>query len=136
MRLTIECRPSRVRVAVSDSVHGHVVGCFHGGHLWLADLEGEFRLKMSLFGLPFLLGTILLRRSRILYSLFGKTTVTLSKGRARVFTGVFGLGRIRELECGKGTTVALAKSSYRVNNVPQPEIVIDERRKGTRNSER
>ena len=28
------------------------------------------------------------------------------------------------MECGKGTTVAIEKSGYRVNKVPQPEIVL------------
>ena len=39
--------------------------------------SGSFDLKLCLFGLPFLAGTVVLA-TIILYLLFGKTTVTLS----------------------------------------------------------
>jgi hypothetical protein len=86
-------------------------------------LRGEFDWKAGLFGLPFLLGTVLLV-SIILYLLFGKTTVTLKKGLVTLHTGVFGRGRTKELVCEKGTVVTLEPSSYRVNNVRQSEVVV------------
>lgn len=121
--LTIECRPSRVPllflVPFTVLWSGVSMAGIYGSQIW----KGQFDPKLSLFGLPFLLGTILLTMF-ILYGLFGKTTITLSKGKARVATKLFGAGRVRELECGKDTTVVLAKSNYRVNNVAQPEIVL------------
>ena len=111
--------------AVPGSVHGPLVGGFDGGDLRRADLAtGQFDWKLGLFGLPFLIGTIVLVIVDPVHACSAKTTVTLSKGRVQVFMGVFGLGRTREMECGKGTTVTIEKSSYRVNNVPQPEIVL------------
>ena len=85
--------------------------------------KGQFEWASSLFGLPFLLGTAALMLV-ILYQLFGKTTVTLSKGLVRVHTGLFGHGRTREAACGKGTTVSVQNSNYSVNDVPQKEIVL------------
>ncbi|NLG34967.1 MAG: hypothetical protein GX548_06405 [Lentisphaerae bacterium] len=86
-------------------------------------MKGEFEWKMGLFGLPFLAGTVVLA-GIILNVLLGKTTVTLSKGRIQVGTHLLGWTRRREFECGQGTTVSLQDSSYRVNNVPQKEIVL------------
>ena len=84
---------------------------------------GKFDWEAGLFGLPFLLGTIVLL-TIILYMIFGRTTITLTKGKIRVATGLFGKGRVREMECGPGTQVALRMSNVRVNNVPQQEIVL------------
>ena len=86
-------------------------------------IKGEFEWGMGLIGLPFLLGTVVLL-SVILFHVFGRTSITLAKGMVRVRTGVFGKGSAKELACGKGTTVTLENSSYRVNNVSQPEIVV------------
>ena len=86
-------------------------------------VRGEFEWQEGLFGLPFLIGTLFLL-TMILYLLFGRTTITLMKGRVRVSTGLFGKGRVREMECAKGTQVSLQMSGYRVNNVPQQEIVL------------
>ncbi len=86
-------------------------------------MKGEFDLMQSLFGIPFLLGTIVLV-SIILLTLFGKTIVTLSRGRIQVFNGVFGIGRTKEMACGKGTQVSLETSSVTKNRVPQMQIVL------------
>jgi len=86
-------------------------------------MKGEFDLAQSLFGIPFLLGTIVLV-SIILHTLFGKTVVTLSRGRVQVFSGVFGIGRTKEIACGKGTKVSLETSSVSKNRVPQMQIVL------------
>jgi len=86
-------------------------------------MKGEFDLMQSLFGIPFLLGTIVLV-SIILLTLYGKIIVTLSRGRVQVFSGVFGIGRTKEIACGKGTQVSLEKSSATKNHVPQMQIVL------------
>jgi len=86
-------------------------------------MKGEFDLMQSLFGIPFLLGTMVLV-SIILLTLYGKTIVTLSRGRVQVFNGVFGIGRTQEIACRKGTHVSLEKSSATKNHVPQMQIVL------------
>ena len=95
------------------------MGGIYGSQIW----EGDFDPQLSLFGLPFLIGTIVLV-TIILNVLAGKTTVTLTKGKVAVGTHLLGWRREREFECGKGTSVSLQLSSYRVNNVQQPEIVL------------
>lgn len=86
-------------------------------------LGGNFDWKMGLFGLPFLLGTVVLVTT-ILFYLVGRTVITLSKGRVRIHSGFFGFGRTRNFECGPDTQVSLQLSNVRVNNVQQREIVL------------
>ena len=121
--LTITCRPKRTAlvflVPFTLFWSGFSMAGIYGSQIW----KGEFDPKLSLFGLPFLIGTIVLV-TIILNVLLGKTTVTLSKGKVAVGTHLLGWKRMREFECAKGTTVALQNSSYRVNNVPQKEIVL------------
>ena len=54
-------------------------------------MKGKFDLHMSLFGLPFLIGSIALV-SACLFMLFGKRVLKLRGGEARYFVGVFGIG--------------------------------------------
>lgn len=121
--LTVVCRPRRAALWFLVPF----VALWSGGSMtgiYIAPLvQGTFEWRDGLFGIPFLLGTLVLL-AIVAYLAFGKTTVTLSKGRVRTFTGVFGLGRTREMECGPGTAVAIAQSNFRSNNVPQPEIVV------------
>lgn len=121
--LTVVCRPRRGTLWFLVPFTAFWSGISMAGIYGAQIARGEFDPKLSLFGLPFLAGTVVLV-TIILYCLFGRTAVTLSKGRIRVFTGLFGVGRTRELECGPGTTVTIGQSGYRVNNVTQPEIVV------------
>lgn len=121
--LTILCRPRKTALLFLVPFTVLWSGVSLAGIYVVPLIQGEFDWKMGLFGLPFLLGSVCFVAA-ILYTLFGATKITLAKGRIRVFMGAFGLGRTRELECGKGTTVTIEKSGYRVNNVPQPEIVL------------
>lgn len=121
--LTITCRPKRTAllflvpfVAIWSGVSMAVI--------YVVPLAtGQFEWKMGLFGLPFLIGTVVLV-AIILNVLVGRTTVTLTKGKVQVGTHLLGWQRIREMECDRETSVSLQKSSYRVNHVPQPEIVL------------
>lgn len=121
--LTITCRPKRgsllFLVPFTLFWSGFSMAGIYGSQLW----KGEFDPKLSLFGLPFLIGTVVLV-TIILNVLLGRTTVTLSKGKVQMGTHLLGWKRVREFECGPGTAVSLQPSSYRVNNVVQPEIVL------------
>lgn len=121
--LTIVCRPRRAALLFLIPFTAIWSGVSMVGIYGTQIIRGQFDWQLSLFGLPFLFVTIGFLVA-ILYTLFGATRITLSKGRIRMFMGVFGLGRTREMECGPGTTVAIEKSGYRVNNVPQPEVVL------------
>lgn len=121
--LTVICRPRRATLWFLIPFTAFWSGGSMAGIYGSQIRSGAFDPKLSLFGLPFLFGTIVLV-TIILYCLFGRTAVTLSKGRIRVFTGLFGMGRTREMECGPGIAVAIAQSNFRSNNVTQPEIVV------------
>ena len=121
--LEIVCRPRRATLWFLMPFTAFWSGISMAGIYGTQLASGNFDPKLSLFGLPFLAGTVGLG-TVILYLLFGKTAVTLSKGRIDVFTGLFGVGRHRALECGAGTTVTIGPSGYRVNNATQPEIVV------------
>ena len=121
--LTIVCRPRRAALWFLGPFTAFWSGISMVGIYVVPLATGKFEWKLGLFGLPFLLGTLGLLTA-ILFMAFGKTTVTLTKGRIEVFTGAFGRGRRRALECQPGTVVSLARSGYRVNNVPQPEIEV------------
>ena len=122
-RLTIACVPRRKVLwylvpftAVWSGIS--MAGIY--GQQWM---QGRFDWKLSLFGLPFLAGTIGLLWA-VVYHLFGRTTVTLTRGKVRVFSGIWGLGRTRQMAWGKAAAVSLRTSDFRVNNVPQREIVL------------
>ena len=121
--LTIVCRPRRGALWFLIPFTTFWSGISMVGIYVVPLAAGKFEWKLGLFGLPFLIGTLVLLAA-ILFVAFGRTTVTLTKGRIEVFTGAFGRGRRRTLECRPGTVVSLAQSGYRVNNVPQPEIAV------------
>ncbi|MBP7008420.1 MAG: hypothetical protein KBC66_01245 [Kiritimatiellae bacterium] len=122
--LTIVCTPQRkalvVLIPFTVVWSGFALAALYGPQL----ASGRFDWRLSLFGLPFLLASIGLC-STILYHLFGRTTVTLAKGRVRIFRGVFGWGRTREMVIGPERRVTLARSGIRVNDVPQEEIRLE-----------
>jgi hypothetical protein len=121
--LTITCRPKRTALLFLVPFVAFWSGISMTVIYIIPLATGQFDWKTGLFGLPFLLGTVVLV-TVILNVLLGKTTVTLSKGKVQVGTHLLGWNRLKEFECGKGTAVSLQTSSYRVNNMPQPEIVL------------
>ncbi|WDE96631.1 hypothetical protein PQO03_01445 [Lentisphaera profundi] len=86
-------------------------------------MKGEFDLTQSLFGLPFLFGTIVLT-SVCLFALFGKWLVTLNNGRGTVFVGLGPLGWKRKFLYQKNTRVTVDYSGIRQNNRPMKCIHI------------
>lgn len=85
--------------------------------------KGKFSLGDSLFGLPFLLGTVALLAA-IAFLLFGVWRIALTRGQCEVFRGVGPVGRRKSIPLGPGSTIALVEGTFRVNNVPQKEVVI------------
>ncbi len=69
-------------------------------------MEHKFDLTGSLFGLPFLIGTIALL-CIIAFMLFGKEVVTLSRGQGKDFTGVGPFGRTKRFTYDRNTRLTL-----------------------------
>ncbi|MBH0058750.1 hypothetical protein I6F65_17545 [Pseudoalteromonas sp. SWXJZ94C] len=59
--------------------------------------NGEFDLQKSLFGLPFLIGSVVLI-SFTLMSVFGRTNVSCENGKTLVFIGIGSIGWYRRFE--------------------------------------
>jgi hypothetical protein len=78
---------------------------------------------MSLAGLPFLLGTVVLI-SVIVHMLFGSWRVHLDRGTARFFIGVGPFGRWREIAFGADTRVELPDAHVKVRCIPQQVITV------------
>jgi len=85
--------------------------------------RGEFDLGQSLFGLPFLFGTVVLC-SVIAFLLFGRWEIKLRCGEGTVFTGVGRVGWRRRFAFGPGVQVSLEQSSFEVNHQRQEAIVV------------
>ncbi len=85
--------------------------------------KGKFDLETSLFGLPFLIGTIILL-GVIIFLIFGKWVITLHQGEGIVFVGVGGIGWTRRFNYNKNSLVSMQLSDVKVNEMPQKGILI------------
>ncbi len=98
---------------------GGSMGGIYGSQI----LKGKFNLHLSLFGIPFLIGTIILL-CIISLLLFGKWVITLSEGAGTVFMGIGSLGWTRRFTYDRSTVVSLRPTNARYNNVPQKGISV------------
>jgi hypothetical protein len=67
--------------------------------------KGEFNLEMSLFGIPFVLGTVVFGAFAVM-SVCGKIEVELGRDRSRVFVGVGRLGWTRNFDWSDVRTIS------------------------------
>jgi hypothetical protein len=86
-------------------------------------MKGQIDWGRMLFGIPFLLGTIVLI-SVILLCLFGKWVITLDNGVGTVFVGIGPFGRTRSFRYGRDTLVSLKNSGISRNDVPLKGICV------------
>lgn len=84
---------------------------------------GTFDLGKSLFGLSFLIGTIILV-SLDTYLLIGKTRVTLDGGLGTVFVGVGPIGWTRRFNYRRDSLVTMRLTNISVNDVRQQGILV------------
>ena len=76
-------------------------------------MKHHFDPKLSLFGLPFLIGTIVLV-SLCLFMLFGKRVLTLERGKGSYFFGVGPFGVRRRFSFNRRSRIDRGETSYRV----------------------
>jgi hypothetical protein len=98
---------------------GLSVGMIYGTQI----LEGRFDMTRSLFGLPFLAGTIVMV-SIILFCFFGHWLITIHNGEGTVFVGIGKTGWTRRFSYTRETIVSLALSSISENGKPCKAITI------------
>jgi hypothetical protein len=86
--------------------------------------EGKFDFAQSLFGLPFLIGTVFLV-SFILFCLFGRWRIGFSGGVLSAAIEVGPVGWTRRLVCDKSARVSIRPAKWQKNNVPQHLIQVE-----------
>jgi len=84
-----------------------------GGIYGTQIVKHAFDWKISLFGLPFLIGTVVLVSS-CLFMLFGKRVLTLERGKGTYFWGVGPIGFRQCFTFDRRTKVNRGSTSYRV----------------------
>lgn len=85
---------------------GFSLGGIYGSQMW----KGEFNLGMSLFGIPFVLGTLLFG-SLALMSVCGKVVVSVRGPDGLVFTGIGPVGWRRRFRWNEVTGVRRSSSA-------------------------
>ena len=80
-----------------------------------------FDLKLSLFGIPFLLGSIFLVGS-CLFMLFGKRVLTLRRGKGVYFSGIGAIGRRTRFDYNRETRIETGWTRYQVNGNSLPRL--------------
>ena len=84
-------------------------------------VKQAFDLKLSLFGIPFVIGSVFLV-SACLFALFGKHVLTLSCGNGTYFRGVGPFGRTTRFGYNRETKVLCDETAYRVNGKNLPYL--------------
>lgn len=86
--------------------------------------EGHFDLFRSLFGLPFLLGTVILVAA-ILFMLFGGWRIGYSQGVLAVALEIGPISWTRRLTCDRSARVSIRSAKWQKNNVSQQLIQVE-----------
>jgi hypothetical protein len=86
-------------------------------------VEGRFNWEYSVFGLPFLYGSVWLA-SDAMMSLAGKIVVTVDHGQGSVFRGIGSIGRTRRFDWNAVSSVEVREVG-RINNFKQQAISLD-----------
>lgn len=79
---------------------GGSIGGIYGTQI----ISGEFNIFMSLFGIPFLIGSVIFW-SLALMSIWGKVEITIDKQGGTIFTGIGSLGRNKKFTWDEIDTV-------------------------------
>lgn len=90
--------------------------------------EGEFDPSMSLFGIPFLIGSIILW-SLALMAIWGKVELTLDKQGGRVFTGVGNIGLGNRFTWDEVLTVKEKQSDFNYLGSQGGSILLEGKRR-------
>ena len=86
--------------------------------------KGEFDIGLSLFGLPFLIGSIFLV-SLVAFMLFGRWRFSFNHGILEVAMELGPFSWKRRIACDKDARVSIRQSNWRKNNQVQYHIQVD-----------
>ncbi len=99
---------------------GGSIGGIYGSQI----LSGEFNPFMSLFGIPFLIGSIIFW-SLALMTIFGKVELTLDRLGGKAFTGVGNIGLTRRFTWDEISVVRENQSKFRYPGNQGVEIALE-----------
>jgi len=95
------------------------------GAIYIAPLvKGELELEKALFGIPFLLGAMVIW-SVTLTILFGKLTVKIEHGFGEIIYGIGNVGWKRKFYLPDVESVCIKRSNVRINNQVQDGICVE-----------
>lgn len=86
---------------------GGSIGTIYGSQI----IKGEFDLSLSLFGIPFLVGSIVFW-SFALTSIWGKVELTLNNRGGKIFTGIGNIGLIKRFNWNDVSTLKEKRANY------------------------
>ncbi len=95
-----------------------------GGIYGYQIMSGEFNLFMSLFGIPFILGSILFW-SLALMAIWGKVEMTLDKTGGKIFTGLGTIGITKKFEWKDITTIKESQTNLNYPGSRGSKIILD-----------
>lgn len=99
---------------------GGSIGGIYGSQI----LNGDFNPFMSLFGIPFLMGSIIFW-SLAFMAIWGKVELTLDKLGGKIFTGVGSIGLTKRFTWDEITTVKENQSKFRYPGSHGEEIQLE-----------
>jgi hypothetical protein len=103
---------------------GGSIGTIYGGQL----MRGEFDAFSSLFGIPFLLGSVVLW-SLALMAIWGKVELTLDQQGGSIFTGLGQIGLTKKFSWEEVSTVKEEQTLMRYPGSQGHAIVLEGKRK-------
>ena len=99
---------------------GASLGVIYGTQIW----NGQFNLMMSLFGIPFLLGSILFGGIALM-TVCGKVELAAEDEAARIFTGIGSIGWTRRFDWSWVSRIDETRSSLRYSADSGMAIALD-----------
>jgi hypothetical protein len=99
---------------------GGSLGGIYGTQIY----QHKFNLFMSLFGIPFFLGSIIFW-SLALMATFGRTVIKVNGDQGTIFTGVGPVGWMRKFKWSGIREVSEGLGNYRRNGQYQQQIVLE-----------
>ncbi|MCB9263323.1 MAG: hypothetical protein H6607_13195 [Flavobacteriales bacterium] len=91
-------------------------------------LEGKFDPLMSLFGIPFLIGSIILWGVTLM-AIGGKVELTLNRQGGKIFTGVGSIGQTKKFDWAEISTVKEDQRNIKYSRVQGGSILLEGKRR-------
>jgi hypothetical protein len=99
---------------------GGALGGLYGSQI----LSGHFSPGLSLFGIPFIIGSVIFW-SVALMAIWGKVEVTLDKEGGKIFTGIAKLGLTKQFKWNEVSSITEGKMGFRYPGSTAGQILLE-----------